>query len=356
MMKKLIRSFTFSLLAATLLLSLAPAQGAATRGLTAMQDNKAKTELFEKFRANSKGDLGKQKAAYDAGKEYLQKYPSETDPNVKEIKEWVAVYESELRGVDILNKVYKDKKYAEAFQTGKQFLATEPNNIKVLTALGYAGLYSAAGGSMDNNNDAIGYAKKAVELIEGGNAPTDWKPFASKDETLGWLNYALGLMSARTMPADAINYFSKAAQYEGAPKNDPTVYYYLAVLYEQDYNQLRDEYSAKHSGKPETAEAKTAMENITKKIDLIVDSYARVIAYMDADPQAQQRFQAQKPEWMDKLTTFYKFRHNKSDAGLKEMIAGIRSKPLPGQAAPAPAMTPATTPTTMPSTTPSKTP
>jgi hypothetical protein len=293
--------------------------------------DKAKTDLLAKFRKNSTGDLNAQKTAAEAGKEYLTKYPSDKDPAIKEITDWIATYESELKGVDVLNKVYRDKKYAEAFAPGKQFLTAEPDNIKVLTALGYAGLFSAAGGKDENSADATTYAKKAIQLIEEGKAPTDWKPFKSKDETLGWLNYALGLMNARTNGPEAIVYFTKAAQLEGAPKTDPTVYYYLATLLELDYNDLRDGYSKTYSGKPETAQSKAAMEAITAKIDRIVDSYARLIAYMDADPAMTQRFQSQRAGWMEKLTTFYKFRHNNSDSGLKEMVAEIRSKPMAGQ-------------------------
>lgn len=339
MKKKLISRLTLSLLAAAFLLSVPVGGAATTHAFIKAQDNsKAKAELFEKFRANSTGDLGKQKTAYDAGKEYLQKYPSETDPNIKQIKDWIALYESELRGVDVLNKVYKENKYAEALQIGKQVLTADPNNIKVLTALGYAGLYTAAAGAADNT-EPIGYAKKAVQLIEAGGAPTDWKPFKSKEETLGWLNYALGLMTARTVPADAIGYFTKAASYEGTPKNDPSVYYYLAALHEQEYQMMSDDYTKKHGGKPETAEAKGAMEKIVGKMDLIIDAYARAIAYTDATPENTQRFQGQRAGWMEKLTTYYKFRNNKSDAGLKEMISGIRAKPLPGQTAPANNMT-----------------
>jgi hypothetical protein len=295
--------------------------------------DKAKTELLEKFRKNSTGDMNAQKTAAEAGKEYLAKYPSDKDPAIKEINDWIAAYDSEVKGVDILNKVYRDKKYGEAFAPGKQFLTAEPNNIKVLTALGYAGLFSAAGGKDENSADAITYAKKAIQLIEEGKSPTDWKPFKSKDETLGWLNYALGLMNARTNGAEAIVFLTKSAQFDGAPKTDPTVYYYLATLLELDYNDLRDNYSKTYSGKTETPESKAAMEAITAKIDRIVDAYARLIAYLDADPAMTQRFQSQRAGWMEKLTTFYKFRHNNSDSGLKDMVAEIRTKPMPGQAA-----------------------
>ena len=60
------------------------------------------------------------------------------------------------------------------------------------------------------------------------------------------------------------------------------------------------------------------------------------------------RARRDKKAWMETLTTWYKFRHNDSDAGLTEMIAGVTSKPLPPEPTPIttlPATTPAATAT-----------
>lgn len=348
-MKKIICNATLGLLA-TLLLLPALAHGAPVPHLTttnAAQDaEKAKTDLYTKFKTNSTGDPAAQKVAYEAGKEYLQKYPSETDPKNKEITEFITLFDGAMRPAQVLAKVYNEKNYPQAFQMGKQVLTAEPDNIKVLTALGIAGLYSAASGNNEFNADATTYAKKAIQLIEAAAPPpSDWKPYKSKDETLGWLNYSLAMMSLRTVPDDAIGYLTKVAQYEGAPKNDPIVYYYLAALYGQDFERLRNDYTAKYKDKPETPESKAALEKVSASTDLIIDAYARAIAYTDDNPQLQQRFQQQRADWMNKVTELYKSRHNNSDAGLKEMLAGIRAKPLPTRSTGA-ATTPATTPTT----------
>jgi hypothetical protein len=355
-MKKIIRNATLGLLA-TLLLLPALAQGApfpTLRNTNTAQDNeKAKTDLYTKFKTNSTGDPAAQKVAYDAGKEYLQKYPSETDPKNKEITEFIALFDGAMRPAQVLVKVYNEKNYPQAFQMGKQVLTAEPDNIKVLTALGIAGLFTAASGNNEFNADAMTYAKKAIQLIEAATPPpSDWKPYKSKDETLGWLNYSLATMSLRTMPGDAIGYLVKAATYEGAPKNDPIVYYYLAALYSQDFDKLRKDYTAKYEGKEATPESKAAFAQVSAATDLVIDAYARAIAYTDANPQMQQRFQQQKTDWMNKVTELYKSGHNNSDAGLKEMIAGIRTKPLPTRSTAAATTTPATTPaTTTPATT-----
>jgi hypothetical protein len=38
-----------------------------------------------------------------------------------------------------------------------------------------------------------------------------------------------------------------------------------------------------------------------------------------------------KTGWLNNLTSFYKFRHQDSDAGLTELIASVVSKPLPAK-------------------------
>jgi tetratricopeptide (TPR) repeat protein len=238
---------------------------------------------------------------------------------------------ADTQGVEVLVNVYKAKKYAEAFQIGKQVLETDPDNIKILTALGYAGMPAASTGDNTLTSDAITYAKKAIQLIEGGKKPANWKPFASRDETLGWLNYSLGVMVLRSSPSDSIGYLTKAAQLEGAPKRDPVVYYYLAVLYGQVFEKQRAAFKDSYEGKPETPESKVALEKVGSVVDLIIDAYARAISYTDASPLLKQTYQQQEVDWLKKLSELYKSRHNGSDAGLKEMISGIQSKPLPGQ-------------------------
>lgn len=328
-MKKLASYIALSLFALVALLPLS-AQGAGVRASKAsavvVQDGK--NELYEKFHKNMAGDINAQKLAYEAAKEYLQKYPKDADAKAKEIRDWVTNFENRMRPNEVLVKVYREKNYPEAYALGKEVLATEPENLKTLVALGYAGMLVSASGNREFTNDAMTYAQKAIQLIEAGGAPADWKPFAGKDETLGWLNFSLGLMSAQSMPGESITYFSKAASYEGAPKKDPTLYYYLASLHEQEYQKMSADYKTKYESNADSPEAKAALAPINSKVDLIIDAYARLIAYMDADPASQQRFQTQKPGWMTKLTTYYKFRHNDSDAGLKELIESVRTKPL----------------------------
>jgi hypothetical protein len=45
--------------------------------------------------------------------------------------------------------------------------------------------------------------------------------------------------------------------------------------------------------------------------------------------EAIQSSRTAKNQWMTQLTNFYKFRHENSDTGLAEYIAGVLKTPLP---------------------------
>jgi hypothetical protein len=53
----------------------------------------------------------------------------------------------------------------------------------------------------------------------------------------------------------------------------------------------------------------------------MIDAYARAVALAGTSPA--------KTQWMAQLTNFWKFRHDNSDAGLNEYIAGVLKTPLP---------------------------
>ena len=57
-------------------------------------------------------------------------------------------------------------------------------------------------------------------------------PFKGKDDTLAYLNYAVGFLKLKTSPTEAIDPLLKAASYESDIKRTPSTYYFLAVAYE----------------------------------------------------------------------------------------------------------------------------
>lgn len=315
-------------------------------------DDNAKGAVYQRFAENLKKD---QKVSFEAGKEFLQKCEGDTSlaENVAYVKKFVAKYEKATRNVDFW-KALEAKNYAEAFRLGKAITADEPDNLPIHIALGWSG-YQAT--TENNNNftaDAAVSAKKALQLIESGKVPMgfdaqgkeieSWAPFKAKADAVGGLNYALGFFSVKDKKhEEALTHFKTAAQQEGSfTKLEPSTYSNIAFVYTQDYTRLGDEYKKNFEGKDKTPESEAALARIDQVVDLMIDAYARAIAYNDQSktPNAQG-----KAEWTKTLTEIYKYRKGGSETGLPEYIKGVTAAPLP-TLGPAPVAATPTTPAT----------
>jgi hypothetical protein len=297
-----------------------PAQGECTE--------EGKAALYTDFTTFRTTDPAK---AYEAGKKYLGCSQQE-DQYTAYLKKWVTAYEKEARKLKMVPMLYGDKKYAEALGLGKQILADEPENLRVIIDLGYGSYLAAANLKNESfNTDALTYANKAIQMIESGKAPASWAPFKGKEDTLAYLYDVVGRLSLKDNPTAALTSLIKKAQFETDLKKDPWTYYFIAAAYESGpYAKLSADYKTKFEGKDETPESKLALENINQVIDRMVDAYARAVAVAGSDA----KYQAPKKEWMEGLSTWYKYRHNQSDAGLNELIASVLSKPLPPEPTP----------------------
>jgi tetratricopeptide (TPR) repeat protein len=285
-------------------------------------DDPVKIEIYKRFVDNRVPNPG---AAYQAARDYLQKYQKDKDQYTDYLGKWVAAYERDDRKRQ-LGGLINEKKFDEAYKVGAKILADEPDYLRAQIDLGYAGYLAASNKDESHNAEAVAYARKAITAIEGGKAPTEWAPFKGKDDTLAYLNYAVGFLTLKTTPDQAIDALLKAAQYESDIKKTPSTYYFLAVAYESGpYKTNAAEFQAKYAGKPETPESKAALEKLNVLMDRIIDAYARAIAAAGTDPKTEQS----RKEWMTQLTNYYKFRHADSVAGIDEYIKAALQKPLP---------------------------
>ncbi len=348
-MKKLLRIIALCALAATIWL---PAVARTTQPLaaTAVQqgDEEAKAALYQKFLDTYKTD---QAAAAAIAREYLQKYPAESD-QTKYLSKWVTAYEAkEKEGRKAkVEDLLRQQKYAEAFGAAKAILADEPGDVRTLNNAVFAALYAAGVNKNESfNAEAANYARKSIQIIQSG------QPFDKRDETLGWLHSALGFFSLKTNPSEAIGYYIKAAGFEGATKKDPQTYLFLADAYRSaEYTKVAADFKARCTTAEQqaTPDCKAISDRVNAVVDRMIDAYARAIA-LATDP----KYAGLKTAAMSDLTPLYKFRHDNSDAGLNEYIAGILAKPLPteplGTGASASTTTaPATSQTTTTGTTP----
>ncbi|HKR21142.1 MAG TPA: hypothetical protein VJS17_01055 [Pyrinomonadaceae bacterium] len=285
-------------------------------------DDPAKIAIYTRFRDNYKDNPT---VAYQAARDYLTKYTKDKDQYTDYLSKWVAAYERDERKQNLPGLI-NEKKYDEAYKTGAQILKDEPDYLRAQIDLGYAGYLAASAKNETHNAEALSYATKAIQLIEGGKVPSEWAPFKGKDDTLAYLNYAVGFMTLKTDPNKAIDSLLKAATYESDIKKTPSTYYFLAVAYESGpYKTLSSAYQTEFANKPETPASKAALEKLGVVMDRIVDAYARAIATAGTYAKTEQS----RKEWQTQMTTYYKFRNNDSDAGMAQFIAGVLSKPLP---------------------------
>ena len=327
-MKYLIQRVSFgTLLMAILLTSFGERRSITGGTLVAMAqetDDPVKIEVYTRFVNNRKTN---ESAAYQAAKEYLQKYPKDNDQYTQYLQKWIVIYEREERKRTLPQLIYNAKNFAGAYSMGKQILADEPDYLPALIHLGYAGYLAMTTAKNEQfNADAQAYANKAIQSIEAGKSPGSWLPFKGKDDALAQLYYTVGFLSLKSAPDRAIEPLIKASQFETDLKKSPSIYYYIAAAYESGpYKTMAAAYQTAYAGKEETAQSKLALEKLNLIIDRMIDAYARAVAAAGNVPANAQN----KAQWSNKLAEFYKFRHEGSDAGLNELIGGALAKPLP---------------------------
>ncbi|HZJ45420.1 MAG TPA: hypothetical protein VFD63_16720 [Pyrinomonadaceae bacterium] len=285
-------------------------------------DDQAKIDIYKRFVDNR---IPNPTMAYQAARDYLQKYQKDKDQYTDYLQKWVVLYERDDRK-NQLPGLIKQKNFAEAFKVGQRILTDEPDYLRAQIDLAYAGYQAATTKNDTYNAEALGYAKKAIASIEGGKAPTEWAPFKGKEDTLAYLYRSVGYLTLKTSPEQAIEPLLSAARLESDLKKNPYLYVLLAGAYEAGpYKTLSASYQKDFANKPETPESKAALEKLSVLIDRMIDAYARAVASAAGDPSAEQS----KKDWMVPLTNYYKFRHEGSEAGLPEFIAAAMQKPLP---------------------------
>jgi hypothetical protein len=348
LMKKLITFFSICSTVAILALPVA-ARNFIAQPDTAFQDaactDEAKEALYASFLKTRSDDPAK---SYDDAKKYLA-CPTTgiTEAQTKIVdylKKWTAKYEEVTKASRLPDLLYNQKKYPEAYALGKEILASQPDNLKVMIDLGANGYLVGPLNNPALSAEALQYAKNALAALDAGKTVDDWKPLPSKEVAIAYLNYSIGTLSLQADPTNALKNLIKAAQFETPLKQSPYTYAYIAGAYETGpYAKLSEEYKATFGGKDETPESKLMLANINQLVDRMIDGYARAVA-LATKPE----FEKSKAVWNESLTTWYKYRNNGQATGMDQLIAGILSKPLPPEPTPLTSLPPTATPAATP--------
>lgn len=346
-MKKLITFFSICTTVAILALPVA-ARNFIAQPDTAIQDaactDEAKEALYSSFLKTRTDDPAK---AYEDAKKYLAcpttGITEAQNKIVDYLKKWSAKYEEVTKANRLPDLLYNQKKYPEAYALGKEILASQPDNLKLMIDLGASGYLVGPLNNPGLSAEALQYAKNALAALEAGKTVEDWKPLPNKEVAVAYLNYSIGALSVQNDPSNALKYLLKAAQFETPLKKSPYTYAYIAGAYETGpYAKMSEEYKI-YLGKDETPESKLMLANINQIIDRMIDGYARAVAQAGADAA----FAQPKAVWNESLTTWYKYRNNGQTTGMDQLVASIMSKPLPPEPTPLtslPVSTPAATP------------
>jgi hypothetical protein len=296
-------------------------------------DDEFKVTTYKKFVDNREPYPA---VAYQAAKAYMAKYGREDDQYTRYLRQWINAYEEDERTRKLtaekadreqqLLGSFTQKDFAKAYGLAKSVLADNPENLKVLIALGYEGVLASEARNESFNPDAATYGRKAIQLIEAGRVPDSWEPFKNKEDVLASLYYAQGFYALKPKPEAAVADFIKTAQINSDRRNAPSTYYYLALSYQNGaYKRLSDDYQKRFANQAESPESKAALDGIGKVVDKMIDAYARAVALAQKDSQQASAMTS----WRARLVEFYKFRHDGSDVGLEQFIAGVLATPLP---------------------------
>lgn len=262
------------------------------------------------------------------------------------LKKWSTAYEEGMMKVTFTDELYNKKNYQKAYELGKQILAKEPENLRVLVDLGANGYLVMPLKNAQLNAESLDHARKALQMIDSGKTVEDWGPLVNKDNAVAYLNFTSGAQSLEKDPAGALKYLLKAAQLETPLKKSPVTYAYIAGAYETGaYAKQSEAYKATYGGKDETPESKLALANINQIVDRMIDAYARAVALAGTDAQ----YAPVKTQSLEMLKNWWKYRNNNEETGMNEFIASVTTKPLPPEPTPLtvlPVSTPAATPAT----------
>ena len=290
-----------------------------------------------------------QAKAFELAKKYLACPPAGevTEPQQKIIdylKKWSTAYEEGMLKVTFTDELYNKKNYQKAYEVGKQILAKEPENLRVLVDLGANGYMLLPLKNAQLNAESLDHARKALQMLDSGKTVDDWGPLVSKENATAYLNFTIGAQALEKDPGTALKHVLKAAQIESQLKKSPITYAYIAGAYETGpYAKQSEAYKATYGGKDETPESKLALANINQIVDRMIDAYARAVALAGTDPQ----FATIKAQSLETLKTWWKYRNNDTETGMNEFIASVVTKPLPPEPSPItvlPASTPAASP------------
>ncbi|MCG3159811.1 MAG: hypothetical protein JMDDDDMK_00831 [Acidobacteria bacterium] len=221
-------------------------------------------------------------------------------------------------------------KLDQLFAAGEDYLKIDPGQQYVVGQMALAGANGAMGGFYKNPAKVKGHAETALKAFESSTPPEGWKPpeweplreivQAQMNQFLGW---QLHLSENKADQETALSYLTKATQIkgkEGAGWKDPNNYWLRAVIYSNQYSELRKPYDAMTDEQKVSDAGKEILKQVNDLLDTkLIPEYARVLVTA-TKPEAKGIYDAAKSQF----DAFWKYRTDapeKADAYVKNYAA-----------------------------------
>ncbi|HSE15765.1 MAG TPA: hypothetical protein VLB46_01855 [Pyrinomonadaceae bacterium] len=204
----------------------------------------------------------------------------------------------------------------DAFALASEMLAKNPDDIKVLTRMTFAGTEETRKKHRKYAEVSLQYGLKAIALIEAGKKPAgiDDESWALQRGNIAQLyqqTAILYLASGNTQEAK-----SRLAKAAALSPLDPSNFALLARVMNADYLLQMDAYEVMPDGR--------AKQDTQKKLDALLDSMIETYARAAGLATGRVEYQTLLQQVIPDLTIYYKRRNNDSIKGLQQLINRYR--------------------------------
>jgi hypothetical protein len=316
--------------------------------------NASYQDILGKYKSTDPAVLGQ---AIDSAKGFLEKYGSCEAPKaqVDWMKANVPKWEARKTGIvdegiwtkllARFNEGYKSSNWDEVYASGKEIMASpradDTVKLDVTIVLAYTGFDQATKKNNKFNDEAISYAKSALQKMDSGVAsknfgvafPNANVTFGSKANAVGWMNLTIGYITynAKNDPKGGLGYLYHASQNGPETSVNPVVYDTIGRYFYGEAGTIAEDIKALAAkvsdADPDDVKAQKQTELKAKKAlfngtaERAMDAYSRAYKFAKADQKAF------KDSTYQKIQALYKARFDKTD-GLDGYIASTTAKPL----------------------------